>query len=68
LPIEAELVIAPQRPSTLLDYVLGTSDKTSKNQVALPAALKPLIGQLYFLSQVGATTPVALYEGPVSFK
>jgi protease-4 len=68
LPFEAELVIAPQRPSTLLDYVLGVGNAKQKGEIPVPAAFKPFLAQLYFLSQVGATTPVALYEGPLSFK
>jgi protease-4 len=69
LPIEAEVVVAPQRPSTLLDYVLGTSsDAKSKSEINVPAALKPFLAQLYFLSHAGATTPVALYEGPTSVR
>src|SRR5690606_25462625 len=38
LSIDAEVVIRPQRPSTLLDYVLGTTSASSKADVKLPAA------------------------------
>jgi len=58
----AEIVIVPQRPSTLLDYVTGASASTS----ALPisAALRPMLSRLLLLSMLSGTEPVALFEGP----
>lgn len=66
LPVDSDVVVQPQRPTTLLDYVLGTSEVKNKAQVQLPAALKPFLSQLYFMTRVAATDPVALYEGPLS--
>jgi protease-4 len=69
LPVDAEVVVQPQRPSSLLDYVLGTSDKAkSQAQAVVPAAFKPFLSQLFFMSRMAATEPVALYEGPLQIR
>jgi protease-4 len=66
LPIEADLVVVPHRPSGLLDYLLATRDTgNAANKAQLvPAALRPFLSQLYLLAHVGAQEPLALYEGP----
>jgi hypothetical protein len=66
LPIEADLVIVPHRPSGLLDYLLASRDAAAqaKGGGLVPAALRPFLAQLYLLSHVGAREPLALYEGP----
>jgi len=70
LPIDAEIVVRPERPSTLLDYVLGVTDREaqSKAQAVVPAAFKPFLSQLYFMTRLVATEPVALYEGPTQIR
>jgi protease-4 len=68
LPIEADVVVVPRRPSTLLDYVLGVREPKSEAKGVLPAALRPFLSQLYLLSHIAATEPVALYEGPAQLE
>jgi protease-4 len=70
LPVDAEVVVSPQRPSSLLDYVLGVSDSKAKSeaQALLPSAFKPFLSQLYFMTRMAATEPVALYEGPLQIR
>jgi len=68
LPVEADLVVMPQRPKNLLDYVMGPNGGQNDAAALLPAALKPMLSQLYLLTQVSATTPVALYEGPMGIR
>ena len=75
---EAQVVVLPRRPSTLLDYVISGNGVRAKNDLAgegvtrastptlpIPEALKPLMSRLYLLSTVSARAPVALYEGPM---
>ena len=74
---EAEVVVLPRRPSTLLDYVLNDKVVRAKTDVAgegtrthtpvlpLPQAFKPLMSRLYLLTTVSAAAPVALYDGPM---
>ena len=68
LPVEADLVILPQRPKTLLDYVIGARTQDKDAAALLPAALKPMLSQLYLLTHISASTPVALYEGPMGIR
>jgi protease-4 len=69
---EARIVVLPSRPSTLLDYALaGGSAKAEEQRAALgltPEALKPFLARLYLMTHVGATTPMALYEGPTALR
>jgi hypothetical protein len=34
----------------------------------VPAAFKPFLSQLYFMTRLVATEPVALYEGPTQIR
>jgi protease-4 len=73
---EADVIIVPRRPSTLLDYALagGASVKAALGSesapqskgpaLPIPDALKPMVSRLYLMSLVSARAPVALYEGP----
>ncbi len=62
LGANAEIVIAPQRPSTLLDYVTGVS--ASASPLPISAALRPMLSRLLLLSMLSSTEPLALFEGP----
>lgn len=62
----ADVVVLPNRPSRLLDYLLPSQEKAAFS--AIPAGLKPFLAQLALLNQVGALTPLALYEGPVEVR
>ncbi len=59
----AEVVIVPRRPSTLLDFVTGASARTVM-PLELSAALKPMLSRLLLLSMLSGSEPVALFEGP----
>ena len=61
----AEVVVVPRRPSTLLDYVTGVSAST---QLPISAALKPMLSRLMLLSMLSGSEPVALFEGPGSYR
>lgn len=63
---EAQVVVRPQRPSNLLDYVLaeGVHEGDANTPKLVPEQLKPFFARLYLLTHAGAATPMALYEGP----
>ena len=62
---EAGIVVVPRVPSNLLEYVIGANPSSSAGTAAVPDALKPLLQQLYGWTRFSATTPLALYEGPL---
>jgi protease-4 len=64
---DAEVVVRPTRPSTLLDYVFQSGGaRMNQNETLglMPEVLKPFLSRVYLLSRFGAATPMALYEGP----
>jgi protease-4 len=64
---DAEVIIRPQRPSNLLQYVLGAGvEATTAPQ--LPRALHPFLSRLYLLAQLSGGEPLALYEGPTTLR
>lgn len=65
LPVDTEVTIVPRRPSGLLDYVSDALSVagTSAPALTIPDALKPALAQMLLLSRVGASVPLALYEG-----
>jgi len=60
----AEVVIVPSRPSSLLDYVTGGGVSASLPELPIAAALKPMLSRLMLLSMLSGSEPVALFEGP----
>ena len=55
----------PQRPSSLLDYVLaGREEVHASASSALPDAIKPFLARMFLLKHMNGVDPVALYEGP----
>jgi protease IV len=67
---EAEVIVRPTRPSSLLDFVLsGASAQTQTETLGLlPEVLRPFLARAYLLGKVGGSTPMALYEGPTVLK
>ncbi len=65
---DAEVVVLPKRPNTLLDYVTGGVRASAPTDLPIPAALRALLGRMYVLSTLSAAAPMALYEGPVSLR
>lgn len=61
---EASVVLVPERPSTILGFLLGGGAQAAA-QPAIPPALRPLLGQLYAWTRLSAYEPMALYEGPL---
>ncbi len=59
---DAEIVVLPKVPSTLLEYVFGV-DQRAQAMEGLPAELKAALGRIYPLMTLGSA-PMALYEGP----
>ncbi len=67
---EAELVVVPERPSNLLDYVLGSAfarvvGSAKAGPAPVPPALKALVQRIYPWTVLSGFEPMALYEGPL---
>ena len=72
LDVTAELVVVPEVPSNLLEYVTGTAQARAAGQAeasrlgsAIPAPLRALLQRLYPWTVLSSTAPMALYEGPL---
>jgi protease-4 len=60
---EAEVIVLPERPSSLLDYVTGGRVE-SASPVPMTASLKAFLARAYVLSSMSGVAPMALWEGP----
>jgi protease-4 len=67
----AEVVIVPRRPSTLLDYITGVGGSAQAGPglaLPLPDSLRPMVARWLLLSTLSGLEPVALYEGPLDVR
>ena len=66
LTADAELVVLPVVPSTILDLVAGGGAQASGGAAeAVPLALRSLLKRLYPWTLLTGQAPMALYEGPL---
>jgi protease-4 len=60
---EAEVIVLPKRPSTLLDYVTGGRVQSDPAVLPMPASLRSFLARAYVLSSMSGVVPMALWEG-----
>ncbi|MDB4990254.1 MAG: Protease, partial [Myxococcaceae bacterium] len=65
LSVEAEVVVRPVVPTTLLDLVTSSSKTEASAAESVPLPLRGLLKRLYPWTLLNGFEPMALYEGPL---